>query len=297
MIDIKRIEEVEQWLIKERIDDIEIMIADCAGISRGKAMPRSRFIEGMKSNSLKLPESIFGITVSGGFVENEYLKDTEQDMTLLPQLETICLAPWQKDPTACVICHCVYEDGRPVPFAPRQVLQNVLDLYTAKGWKPVVAPEYEFYLIDRQEEVTAAPTPPKGKSGIRDAGNNTYSIDGVDEFDAFFDEVYEYCEAQNIQIDTLIHEAGPAQFEVNVNHGDPMHVADQSFYFKRLLRQVGLRHGLFVTFMARPYPDSYGSAMYLHQSVVDIKTGKNIFANEDGSDSELFLNHIGGLQK
>ena len=51
MIDIKRIEEVEQWLIKERIDDIEIMIADCAGISRGKAMPRSRFIEGMKSNS------------------------------------------------------------------------------------------------------------------------------------------------------------------------------------------------------------------------------------------------------
>lgn len=297
MIDINRIEEVEQWLIKEGIDDIEIMVADYAGVSRGKVMPRSRFIEGMKANSLKLPESIFGITVNGDFCFNEYMDYAEKDMILFPQLDTICLTPWQKDPTACVICDAAYENGKAVEFAPRQVLQRVLDLYEAQGWKPVVAPEFEFYLIDRQEEVTAPPKPPKGKSGHRSAGNDTYSIDGVDEFDAFFNEVYDFCEAQDIQIDTLIHEAGPAQFEVNVNHGDPMHVADQSFYFKRLMRQVGLRHGMFVTFMARPYTDNYGSAMHLHQSVVDSKTGKNIFANEDGSDSELFLSHIAGLQK
>jgi glutamine synthetase len=31
--------------------------------------------------------------------------------------------------------------------------------------------------------------------------------------------------------------------------------------------------------------------------VVDLKTGKNIFSNADGTMSELFLHHIGGLQK
>jgi glutamine synthetase len=49
--------------------------------------------------------------------------------------------------------------------------------------------------------------------------------------------------------------------------------------------------------MAKPYPHAYGSAMHIHQSVVDLKTGKNVFAGEDDIDTPLFLNHIGGLQK
>src|SRR5262249_56670920 len=40
-----------------------------------------------------------------------------------------------------------------------------------------------------------------------------------------------------------------------------------------------------------------GSAMHIHQSVVDVKTRKNIFSNPDGTPSPLFFSHIGGLQK
>lgn len=297
MRDTNHIEKTEQWLIAEGIEDVEIMISDCTGISRGKIMPRDRFIEGMKTNDLKLSESIYGITVDGEFCFNEFMDHTEKDMILVPQLETICRTAWLKKPTASVICHTLYDDGSVVKFAPRQVLQRVLDLYEAKGWEAVVAPEFEFYLIDRSDDLSTDRKPPKGKSGTRSVGNDTYSVDCLHEFDAFFDEVYACCEAQNIQIDTLISEAGAAQFEVNVNHGNPMKLADQSFYFKRLLRQLAIKHGMHVTFMARPYLDDYGSAMHLHQSVVDVKTGKNIFANKDGSDSRLLLNHIAGLQK
>ena len=49
--------------------------------------------------------------------------------------------------------------------------------------------------------------------------------------------------------------------------------------------------------MAKPMTGEPGSAMHLHQSIVDVKTGKNIFSNADGTMSELFLHHIGGLQK
>lgn len=297
MIDAKKIDEVEAWLIKENIDDIEIMVPDVAGTSRGKAMPRHRFIEGMKTNNLRMPESIFGITVNGGFVFNDVMQETEVDIILIPDLDTICVAPWQKEPCASVVCSAVYENGSPVLFSPRQALQQVLDLYTAKGWKPVVAPEFEFYLIDKQDDMTRPPQPPKGKSGIRDTGTQPYSIDGVDEFEDFFEEVYDFCEKQNINIDTLIHEAGPSQFEFNVNHGDPMNVADQSFFFKRMLHQTALRHNMFATFMARPYPDTFGSAMHVHQSIVDIKTGVNIFSTEDGEDTPIFMSHIAGLQK
>lgn len=297
MIDIKRIEEVEEWLIKESINDIEIVTSDCAGISRGKVMPRAHFISAMKNNSLKMPESILGITVNGDYVFNEHMDETEKDVILIPKLDTICLAPWKKDPTANVVCHPEYEDGRPVEFAPRQVLQRVLDLYAAKGWVPVVAPEFEFYLIQPQENGSLTLQPPTGKSGTLSTGNDTCSLDAVNEFDSFFEDVNKYCQSQNIKIDALVHEAGPSQFEVNVCHGDPMKVADQSFFFKRLLKQAGIKHGLLVTFMARPYTDNFSSAMHVHQSVVNSTTGENVFANEDGSDSDLFLSHIAGLQK
>jgi glutamine synthetase len=85
--------------------------------------------------------------------------------------------------------------------------------------------------------------------------------------------------------------------EINFRHGDALDLADQILVFKRTMREAALKHNVAATFMAKPMTGEPGSAMHLHQSVVDIATGKNIFSNEDGSMSELFLHHIGGLQK
>ena len=49
--------------------------------------------------------------------------------------------------------------------------------------------------------------------------------------------------------------------------------------------------------MAKPMADQPGSSMHIHQSLIDIETGENIFANEDASHSEKFLSYIAGLQK
>ncbi len=292
-----RSDAIEKWLIENRINDIEVMVADHAGIGRGKSMPRGKFMEGMKTRGLRMPDSLFAMTVNGQFISNDYIEEKEQDLFLIPQLDTLVLVPWQDEPTASVICEPEYEDGSIAGLAPRNVLKKVLGLYRDRGWEPVVAPEFEFYLIARDDDEHAPPAPPRGKSGKIDAGTDSYSIDGVDEFGLLFDEIYDFCEVQNIQIDTLIHEAGPAQFEFNVNHGDPMSVADQSFYFKRIVKRAAIRHGMFASFMAKPYPDTFGSAMHIHQSVVDMKTGENLFANDKGEDTDLFLHYIGGLQK
>lgn len=298
MINEEKLQEIEQWLVENRIDDVEVMLPDLAGAARGKAMPRHKFIQGIRTRTLRLPEALFGKSINGEFMSNKHLDATERDLIIVPDLSTIAMTPWQKEPTACVICDVESEEGEAIMLSPRTVLKHVVDLYAKKGWEPIVAPEFEFYLIDRQEDKTKPPTPPKGKSGIREVGSSeSYSIDAVDEFGNLFDDIYDACEDQGIEIDTLIHEAGPAQFEFNVNHGSPLTVADQSFYFKRVVKQLAIKHGMFATFMARPYPDAAGSAMHLHQSIVDIKTGDNIFANEDGSDSKLFLNHIAGLQR
>jgi len=73
-------------------------------------------------------------------------------------------------------------------------------------------------------------------------------------------------------------------------------LADQVFLFKRTIREAALGHGIYATFMAKPMQGQAGSAMHIHQSVVDIKTGKNIFSNPDGTPSKEFFAFIGGMQ-
>ena len=85
--------------------------------------------------------------------------------------------------------------------------------------------------------------------------------------------------------------------EMNFNHGDAMELADQTFLFKRTVREAGLRHKVYATFMAKPMQDEPGSSMHIHQSLLNAKTGRNLFAQSNGKNTSLFTYYIGGLQK
>jgi glutamine synthetase len=99
-------------------------------------------------------------------------------------------------------------------------------------------------------------------------------------------------------VDTLIHESGAAQLEVNFVHSDPMSRADQVFLFKRAMREAALRHGIYATFLAKPMENEPGSAMHIHQSLLDANSGKNVFAGKkEGTQSKLFGHYLAGLQK
>ncbi|MGF7162301.1 glutamine synthetase [Rhodoligotrophos appendicifer] len=288
----------EEWLRAEKIDEVECLVADMSGTARGKILPATKFIKGSHSRGLRVPEEVFSLTVTGRYVwETDAFDDAAIDIYLKPDLETLRPVPWYTEPTAEVICDCFYVDDRPVEMAPRYVLKRVLELYKERGWKAIVAPELEFYLVKRNLDPDYPLEPPVGRSGRKEAYGQAYGIDAANDFDPIVEDIYDWCEAQHIDLDTLSHESGPAQLEINFNHGDPLLLADQVFLFKRTVRQAALKHDMYATFMAKPHEKEPGSSMHLHQSVIDIATGRNIFATETGEPSEALLNHIGGLQR
>jgi glutamine synthetase len=206
--------------------------------------------------------------------------------------------PWAKDPTAQIIHDCYAKDGRPHELAPRSVLKRVLSGFEAMGLKPIVAPEVEFFLVQRNTDPDLPLLPPAGRSGRPETARQSYSIDAVNEFDPILDDMYDYAEAMELDVDTLIHESGAAQLEVNFQHSDALSRADQVFLFKRTMREAALRHGIYATFLAKPMENEPGSAMHIHQSLVDVETGENVFAGDrPGEHSEIFLHYLGGLQK
>ena len=289
---------MEDFIKRHRVTEIECLVPDMNGIARGKILPAEKFLRILRDRGLRLPEAIFVQTVTGEYPEDEDVtSDENSDIYLIPDEGTIRLVPWYKEPTAQVIGDCVYADGSAVDFAPRYLLKRVLDLYTARGWKPIVAPELEFYLVQVNKDPDYPLQPPIGRSGRQESGRQAFGIDAVNEFDPIFEDVYDFCAAQEIDVDTLTHEAGAAQIEINFNHGDPMELADQVFLFKRTVRQAAIRHDVYATFMAKPMQAEPGSAMHVHQSVVDVATGTNLFADADGRDTALFMSHVAGLQK
>src|SRR5690606_35761961 len=120
---------------------------------------------------------------------------------------------------------------------------------------------------------------------------------GVNEFDELIDDIYHFSETQGLEIDTLIHEEGAGQLEINLRHGDPVELADQVFLFKRTIREAALKHDTYATFMAKPIQGQPGSAMHIHQSVIDTKTGRNVFSDVDGKETDPFRHFIGGMQR
>ena len=286
---------IRQFLKDHGISEVEALIPDMAGVARGKVVPAAKYVE---EEGMRLPESIFLQTVTGEYPEDESaINPSEIDIVLKADPATIRVVPWAAEPTAQVIHDCFYGDGRPVPMAPRYVLRRVLDLYASHGWEPVIAPELEFFLVEPNIDSDYPLKSPVGRSGRPEIGRQSYSIAAVNEFDPLFDDVYAFCEAQDIEIDTLIHEAGAAQMEINLLHGEAMNLADQAFMFKRTAREAALRHKMYATFMAKPHAKEPGSAMHLHQSIIDVKTRQNVFSAPDGSPTSLFFSHIAGLQR
>jgi glutamine synthetase len=286
---------IKQFLRDHSISEVEAIVSDMNGVARGKIMPGEKYAE---DEGMRLPESIFLQTVTGEYPDDDSaINPSEIDIELIGDPNSIRLVPWAPEPTAQVIHDCFYDDGRVVPMSPRYVLRRIIELYNARGWEPVVAPELEFFLVEPNVDADYPLKPPVGRSGRPEVGRQAYSIAAVNEFDPLFDDIYSYCEAQNIDIDTLIHEDGAAQMEINLIHGNALDLADQAFLFKRTAREAALRHKMYATFMAKPMAGEPGSAMHIHQSIVDKATGENVFSTAEGGPTSLFFSHIAGLQK
>jgi len=290
--------ELEQWLDERRVTEVECLVPDLTGVARGKILPREKFTE---DRGMRLPQAVVAMGVTGEFpTEGPYydvISPNDLDMHLRPDPSTVRIVPWAVDPTAQVIHDCYDRNGVIVPYAPRSVLRHVCELYDAEGWDPVVAPELEFYLVDRNTDPDIPLKPPIGRSGRAETSRQAYSIDAVNEFDPLFEDVYAYCEQMELNVDTLIHEVGAGQMEINFFHAHPLGLADEVFFFKRTVREAAMRHDMFATFMAKPIAGEPGSAMHVHQSIISKKTGLNIFSNADGTPSPEFYWYIGGLQR
>ena len=103
-----------------------------------------------------------------------------------------------------------------------------------------------------------------GRSRHTAAARQPYSINTIDKFDAVIDDIYDSAEAQGFEIDGITQQGGSGQLEINCRYGNLVRLADEIFYFKRLICEAALRHDCFATLIAKPIAEGSSNAMHLH---------------------------------
>lgn len=285
------------WLAdRPEIETIFACICDLNGVMRGKRVPVDQLGK-ITSGALRMPLSLLGMDIWGEDIEgNELVWDTG-DADGLCDFTGRPLSPvdWTSRPAAFAQLWMRQEDGTPFMGDPRRALAAVVDRYKALGLTPVVATELEFYVVDPSE---AVPQPPRSPvTGKRLDSDGALSLDELQHFDAFLNEVYDACASQGIPADAAISENGAGQFEINLLHvDDPLEAADDAVLFKRLVRGIARKHGFAATFMAKPYGERAGSGMHVHFSLIDA-TGRNVFDDGGEKGTEILRHAIAGLMR
>lgn len=267
---------------------IEFLISDLNGILRGKWAPVTALQKAFDAG-VNFPLSVFGLDVWGREVEETGLHiDTgDPDGLCFAVPGTLCRNAAAPQNTAQVIMTMRGENGHPFGGDPRQILSQQVAALAAEGLRACAAFELEFFLID-PEKAGPGGAPHPVEHGIGPDRQNMYSLNSLDQYAPVFNAINTMAALQGVTVDTIVSEAAPGQFEVNLKHlSDVMRATDEAVLLKRIVADCAKAHGLKSSFMAKPFADQAGNGMHIHVSLLD-EADNNVFA---GGEGEALLRH------
>jgi glutamine synthetase len=276
---------------------VDLLLPDLCGVLRGKRVDRAD-LASVYQRGMFLPGSMFALDVLGGTIQTTGLgfDEGDADRACVPVPNSLFPSPWMGPSVAQLQVQMLDHDGGPFYGDPRHLLDAVLERYAARGLKPVIAVELEFYLVDTERTPAGHAQPPRSRyTGRREHRSQVNSMAELESVSDILTEISLTCEAQGVPTGAALAECGPNQWEVNLRHvADARQACDQAIRFKRIVKGVAHRNGLEATFMAKPHADAPGSGMHLHVSMLDAE-GQNAFASEDVLGNETLKQAAAGL--
>ncbi|KRF26530.1 glutamine synthetase [Phycicoccus sp. Soil803] len=268
-------------------DVVRVGYADVLGTERGRDVLVSRLPRTLGSG-LAFCRSVFGTTPQGDTVDIDGGRgDGLPDVVAVPDLATLQAVPWEPG-----VAHCIadlYEpDGSPASDSPRQVLRRVVDKFVELGLRPVVGPELEFYVLERD------PGSPTGWRRYGEAAGNVYVSGLKGDPDNFLLRTLRLLGDYGIEAVSGNHEYSSGQFELNLWHSDALDAADRAFRFKSAIKELARREDKLATFMAKPFNDEGGSGFHLHFSAWS-DDGEAAFDGGPGSEHGLSKTALSAL--
>ena len=282
------IQEIKDRIEAANVDSLRIDFPDLYGICRSKLVPARRLEEVLEEGCNHVTAT-YAVDFANDVAMGTGLGDEIQwrDMTIKPDPDTFAVLPYMEG-TARFIGNAYGPDGKPLGVDPRNVLQRIIKRYEDLNLKPMVASELEFFLFHRGGDADGQP--------YNASPSCVYQVNPVIDPKGLLREFQNLFIELGLDIIYLNHEFFPGQFEINWKYDSALKMADQTFTFKYVSKEVAAMHDLLLTFMGRPKGDNGGSGYHIHASLFDPDSGRNLFDDPAGDHgvSDLLRYFLGG---
>ncbi|MDQ2731963.1 MAG: glutamine synthetase family protein [Armatimonadota bacterium] len=275
------VERASQLLQEQEIQSVRVEWCDIHGASRGKQMSAGHFLSAIESGTT-FSSAALQMDLQGEAYHMPGQPPSHSWVSLIAQPDVSTLQPFVADPG---VARCLADlrtvEGSPVGMSPRHALRRVVDEGHRMGLHASVGLELEFYLLPGETDRRQPPA------------RHVYRMQSSEEEHRFLAPLYGQMAAAGIGLEALCAEDGPGQFELILQRGDPITVADAAFTARNLVKELASRQGLIATFLSRPLPDHSGSGAHIHQSLWTA-SGEPLFTSGSGEGDAPFWQFLSG---
>jgi glutamine synthetase len=235
----------------------------------------------------QLPDALaHGKWFDGSAIES-LARVAETDMYLRPDPATFTQVPANSAPGAHdapslgrIICDVLLPTGERFEGDPRSALIAALEVARRLGYRYELAPELEFFLLreDARENALREPLP-HDRGGYFDLSTDLAA-------DVRREIVAELAN-MGVQIESSHHEVAAGQHELDFAPLEALAAADAVITARYVIKAIAQRHGLWATFMPKPFFGVNGSGMHTHQRLLRLSGGESAFT--DPTDTQYGL--------
>jgi glutamine synthetase len=294
---------------EQKLEVIRLSFPDQHGILRGKTLVAAEALASLESGCTITTtmfakdtshKTVFPVFTSGGGFGMREMEGAA-DVLMVPDPLSFRVLPWAPA-TGWLLCDVHFADGRPVPFATRNLYKSVLTKLEKRGYDFVAGLEVEFHIF-KLENAKMSPehagqpgTPPD--VSLLSHGYQYLTEQRYDQMEPVLEIIRRDVMALGLPLRSIEVEFGPSQCEFTFAPKTGLEPADNMILFRSAVKQIAHRHGYHATFMCRPkLPNVFASGWHLHQSIVSRDSGENAFMTRDSGDflSPFGRHYLAGL--
>lgn len=288
-------EDIVKLLQQSNHKKIRVAIADIDGVMRGKLMHKEKLLHALEGG-FGFCNVVFGWDMGDQSYDNVEVSGwhtgyPDQNACIDPS--TFRLIPWENDLPFILADFCSDEDKN-FPVCPRTLLKIIISETEAAGFTPFFSQEFEWFnykeipenLYEKRFNHLTPLT----------SGMFGYSILKSSQYSDFFHDLFDSLEKFDVPLEGLHTETGPGVYEAAIQYSEILEAADRAFLFKTACKEIGFRHGIIPSFMAKQTKELPGCSGHIHQSLWDVDKKSNLFYDESDRNqmSELFKSYLAG---
>lgn len=258
-------DEVLATVQEERVRFVALWFTDITGLVKSIMIPAPELDSVLENGS----------HFDGSAIEG-FARVAESDMILAPDLSSFVILPWTdgEHKTARLICSICTQNGDPFIGDPRNLLAKALEQARGMGFLFKTGMELEYFLFPFDENGRPQIVANHDIAGYFDLTDDPIQAIGRSMLAAL--------SKIGIRVDSTHSETGAGQHEIDFQYDDALRSADNVLTARIALKTIARECGYYCTFMPRPHADFPGSGMHTHQSLHDVATGVNLFADKEG---------------